>query len=214
MGHRSRKQTTDEQITNLIQLKARNLAYSAVIPEWEMSDFQQELSVCWLENQSHYSPECGDLLTFADIVLNHRIDNLIALHHAAKRDIRLCAVSLDECIEDEDGTPMTRHEIHDPDLYFRTIGAPERGDATRADFKIDLEPALRSLSPKQRELCRRLSFEAVTEIAKEMGVTRETVYVWKRRLRDVFTRAGLAIYLQLGSASDLDDFVEKDGDPT
>jgi len=214
MGQGSRKQTANDQIANLIQQKANKCARWKAFREWEAEDLLHELSGYWLDTRSQYTPARGDILTFADIVLNNYIRNLIAAQYAKKRDVRLCSVSLDECVEDEDGTPMSRHEIYDPDRYFRATGSAERGDATRDDLRIDLGRVFRLLTPKQRELCERLPFQEVTEIAKEMGVTRETVYQRQKRIRAIFEVAGLAVYLRPENPSDLDDPAEKDGATT
>ena len=45
-------------------------------------------------------------------------------------------------------------------------------------------------------LCRRLGVETVSEISRDTGIARGTIYEWMRKLRGIFEEAGLKEYLK------------------
>jgi len=195
MGRRSRRQTTDDQIANLVRLKAKKLVRTEEFRDCETADLTQELSLYWLQCRAQFRPERGNILTFADIVLNRHICNLLAARHAAKRDCALCAVSLDDPVDDEDEPGMTRHDVYDRDRYFSAVGGGDRGGKDKDDLRADLSRVLRALPPKLQELALRLPTQTVTGIAADMRVSRETIHAWRQQIRAAFEDAGLADYL-------------------
>jgi RNA polymerase sigma-70 factor (ECF subfamily) len=60
---------------------------------------------------------------------------------------------------------------------------------------MDLDRAIASLPDELRDLCERLRYDTMAEIAREMGVPRTTLYDRLSKLRDAFREAGLEDYL-------------------
>ena len=63
------------------------------------------------------------------------------------------------------------------------------------DIKVDLKIALCNLTPKQREICDLLLRDAVTPVARELGMPRSTLRDAIVKIREVFHDAGLEEYL-------------------
>ena len=59
-----------------------------------------------------------------------------------------------------------------------------------------LDSVLDRLPPKLRDLAERLKGDSLSQIARDTGVPRTTLYESVRRLRQIFERAGLGKYLE------------------
>lgn len=62
------------------------------------------------------------------------------------------------------------------------------------DLRMDLDAAMRRLSPKQRAICDQLLRDLLTHAAKEMGIPRRTLRDNVAKIRRVFRDAGLEEY--------------------
>ena len=66
----------------------------------------------------------------------------------------------------------------------------------RQALAIDLAELMETLPPEWRMLCRRLGVETVSEISRDTGIARGTIYEWMGKLRAIFEEAGLREYLE------------------
>ena len=86
-------------------------------------------------------------------------------------------------------------ETIDQEDYLRRTGRLSRtADELRA-LTIDVRKAMEQLPPELRRLCRRLETETVTEISRDTGIPRGTIYESIKKLRAIFEDAGLRDYL-------------------
>ena len=111
------------------------------------------------------------------------------------RDYRLCSCSLNDRLEDEEGRSIERMETLDQEDYLRRTGKLSRPMSELRNLSIDLRSAVQTLPPELRELCKRLQTESVTEISRDTGIPRGTIYESIKKLRAIFEDAGLKDYL-------------------
>ena len=102
---------------------------------------------------------------------------------------------------------LQRLPQYDPDRARRTTfisrvvanrrtGAVSRPWEERQALAIDLAELMETLPSEWRMLCRRLGVETVSEISRDTGIARGTIYEWMGKLRAIFEEAGLREYLE------------------
>ena len=161
----------------------------------DREDLEQEMALDLLLRLPKFDPERACLNTFIARVVERRVSTIIRHRTAAKRDCRSHVCSLDEPIPGVEGC-STRHDmISQGDCDLR-VGRYGRSEVERLDLRIDVSLVLAGLPPELRALAERLCTHSVTEIARELGVPRSTLYeTGIARLRKAFEDKGLDEYL-------------------
>jgi len=180
----------DEYARRLISSKAKQLVGKAGFTESDREDIEQELMLDLLERLPSYDPTRGSKHTFIARVVDHRIARLVERRTAAKRDRGRPVLSLSELMGLEDARLERRSatiEEGGKAIYRR------RGEAR--DLALDLAELLDDLPHELRGLCERLRTQSVSDISRETGVPRSTIYGWIRKLRGAFSERGLDQYL-------------------
>ena len=185
----------DPYAAGLIRFKARRLVGQAGFTASDREDIEQELILDLLRRLPKYNPKRAQLNTFIARVVEHRLASLIEAQKAGIRDYRRCRCSLNECFEDADGRSVEREDTFDQEDYLLRTGAQSRPSEELNRLAIDVAAVLETLPPELRELCRRLKAETVTEISRDTGVPRGTIYESIKKLREIFKDAGLRNYL-------------------
>ena len=185
----------DPYAAGLIRYKARKLVGKAGFTASDREDIEQELTLDLLRRLPKYNPKRAQLNTFIARVVEHRLASLIEAQKAGIRDYRRCRCSLNECFEDADGRSVERVDTFDQEDYLLRTGGQSRPSEELSALAIDVAAVLETLPPELRELCRRLKAETVTEISRDTGVPRGTIYESIKKLREIFKDAGLRNYL-------------------
>jgi len=195
MGFENHYEGIDEYAVQLIKYKARQLVGRVGFTESDRDDLEQELMLDLLRRLPKYNPDRAQRNTFIARVVEHKIATIIESQKAGMRDYRLCRCSLNDRFEDEEGGSIERMETIDQEDYLRRTGKLSRtADELRA-LTIDVRKAMEQLPPELRRLCQRLETETVTEISRETGIPRGTIYESIKKLRAIFEDAGLRDYL-------------------
>ena len=185
----------DPYAAGLIRFKARRLVGQAGFTASDREDIEQELMLDLLRRLPKYNPKRAQLNTFIARVVEHRVASLIEAQKAGIRDYRRCRCSLNERFEDADGRSVERVDTFDQEDYRLRTGAQSRPSEELNRLAIDVATVLETLPPELRELCRRLKAETVTEISRDTGVPRGTIYESIKKLREIFKDVGLRNYL-------------------
>jgi RNA polymerase sigma-70 factor (ECF subfamily) len=133
--------------------------------------------------------------TFISQVVEHIAATIVEARKAGLRDYRLCNCSLNDSLEDDEGSSVERIETIDQEDYLSRTGRLSRPFREIRDAAIDVCRALDSLPPGLRELCHRLKTDTVLEISREKGIPRGRIYESLKELRVIFEDAGLEKYL-------------------
>ena len=185
----------DPYAAGLIRFKARRLVRQAGFTASDREDIEQELILDLLRRLPKYNPKRAQLNTFIARVVEHRLASLIEAQKAGIRDYRRCRCSLNECFEDADGRSVERVDTFDQEDYLLRTGAQSRPSEELNRLAIDVAAVLEGLPHELRNLCRRLKAETVTEISRDTGVPRGTIYESIKKLREIFKDADLRNYL-------------------
>lgn len=155
----------------------------------DFDDLLQETLAHWHAVRAGYSPEGGaSRQTYMSRVVRHKIGHIIEKLKTDRRRIALEAVSLDQPLSDEDDAPT-----------LLDILSEDKNQTTdlriHAELKIDIKQTIRTLTPKQQELCRLLEEGMnVQEAAEALNSCRLTVYREIKRIKAVFEREQLHEY--------------------
>lgn len=185
----------DAYTVRLITFKAKQLSAHPGFSHADREELEQELLLDLLLRQPKYDPGRAQNSTFVARVVEHRAATLIEERKAGLRDYRLQAFSLNDHIEDEDGGCCERSETFDQDDYLLRTGRQSRSSIELRDLGIDVRSVIDQLPPKLRDLCQRLMRDSITDVSRETGIPRSTLYGVIDKVRVAFKDAGLEAYL-------------------
>ncbi len=195
MGSINHCEGIDEYAVQIIKFKARQLVGRVGLTESDREDLEQEMILDLLQRLPKYNPDRAQRNTFIARVVEHKIATIIEARKAGLRDYRLCNCSLNERLEDGEGGSVERMETIDQEDYLRLTAGLSRSTAELRDLSIDVRQAIEKLPPELRELCRRLGVDTITELSRDTGVPRGTIYESLKKLRAILEVAGLKDYL-------------------
>ncbi|NIM21304.1 MAG: RNA polymerase subunit sigma-24 [Candidatus Latescibacteria bacterium] len=195
MGFENRYRGIDDYAVRIIKHKARQLVGHAGFTESDREDLEQELVLDLLRRLPKYNPQRTKRNTFIALIIEHKVATIIESSKAGKRDYRTPLCSLNDQLEDKEGSSMEREETIDQEDYLRRTGKLSRPAVELQELSLDTQKVVASLPPELRELCRRLQTQSITEISRETGIPRGTIYESRKKLRALFEDAGLKKYL-------------------
>ena len=179
----------------LIGYKARQLVGREGFTESDREDLEQELRTDLLVRLPKYAAVKASRKTYVARLVNHKVATIIEAQRAGKRDWRRVC-SLDEVLTNGDGEPVERSDTIDQEEYLRRTGQPTWSEAEeQRDLVLDLKKLLAELPPDLRQLCRRVESADITQVSRETGFSRATIYDRIKKVRAVFEDAGLRDYL-------------------
>jgi len=165
---------SDPAIGALIRRKARKLARRSDDLAIGRDDLAHELVAALLARKSKFDASRGEAGAFLHVVLEHAATNILRELHAGKRTPSGQLVGAIGCVDQRQAD----------------------SDEMR-DLMMDVEEALGELPEYLREVAERLAAsDTITEIARDLGVTRDTVYSRVAAIRKRFESRGLTQYLK------------------
>jgi len=195
MGYENRYQGIDDYAVRIIKYKARQLVGRVGFTESDRQDLEQEMFFDLLRRLPKFKPERAQRNTFIARVVEHKVATIIEAQKAGMRDYRLCPCSLNDRFENEEGGSVERIDTINQDDYLQRTGNLSRPISDLRGLSIDVRSAVEKLPPELRDLCKRLQVESVTEISRDTGIPRGTIYESINKLRTLFEDAGLKDYL-------------------
>lgn len=170
-----------------IQSKSRRLARQANFALSDIDDIEIELALHLRQQLPKYDPMRGSMRTFVSRILDNRV--IVMISERRTRQFNYQSISLDAEPARIEGDLGIADTVGD-------LGSPASEFSCQAELRADLSQAFGKLSPELLDLCSRLSaMQSIAEIARETGVSRDTVYERKRQVHRVFKRCGLDAYL-------------------
>jgi len=184
MDYKNSYDGLDEYAANLIKNKARQLVGKAGLTQHDQSDIEQDLMIDLLCKMKHFNPAKGKKTTFMARMIERRISTIFEARFAQCRDWRKC-YSLNKTIDNGEGLQTEMIE-----LLSNDVDSNRTSDLELSSLKMDVKQVLDSLPDDLKELCLKLKENTVSEIAREMGVPRGTLYGRIKKIRNAFLAAG------------------------
>lgn len=129
------------------------------------------------------------------VVCENRFATILAHRWAAMRSPTREGGSLNRPHRDADGNSIDAGSLVPASQHDLRTGQHHRTHEEMFDLAYDVVHAAEQLPPQLRELCERLMYGSVSDVARETGVSRPEVYRRIGLIRRRFERAGLRDYL-------------------
>ena len=184
---------TTDYVKTLIQVKARQVTRHRGFRPGDRDDIEQDLIAHVLKQAHHFDPARGSVNTFIDRVIGSAIAMMLRDRKRLKRAAGFAAISLDNTFVGRCRSHMRvplSHVIQEGHLPRRR-GAPVRDDHEQVDLAVDVAHAMEGLTPRQREIARRLANASEAAVARDMGISRRQVRNAVEATRQHFEQAGL-----------------------
>jgi RNA polymerase sigma-70 factor (ECF subfamily) len=187
----------DKYAVNLIRFKARQMVGRAGFLEADQHDLEQELVTDLLRRLPRFNRQRAKRSTFIARIVNNHIATLVEAQKAGCRDYRRCQ-SLEELQDTQSQHLGERSAWLNQDALScsEQIIFAQRNEASLA-LRLDLDKALAKLPVNLRSLCVRLTASTISDIARELGIPRTTLYEAIHKVRALFEDAGLKSYIGL-----------------
>jgi len=184
---------TTDYVKTLIQVKARQVTRHRGFRPGDQDDIEQDLIAHVLKQAHHFDPARGSVNTFIDRVIGSAIAMMLRDRKRLKRAAGLGAFSLEntfvgQCRRDR---PTTLSDVVREEHLRRRCGGRVGDDQRQTDLSLDVSQAMAGLTPRQREIARRLASAPEAAVARDMGISRRQVRNAVEAIREHFERAGL-----------------------
>jgi RNA polymerase sigma-70 factor (ECF subfamily) len=185
---------SDRFTRGIIRRKIKQLIGQAGFTWQDRDDLERDLILRVLQSLPSFDPDQAHRNKCITAVVERYVANILRNKRAEKRDHRRIG-SLNVMIDSaEDGATEMSQTISQRELDARRNRHP-RSNEELAHLRQDIAEVLATLPGELRDLAERLKAQSISEIARETGIPRTTLYESVRRLRRRFESAGLREYL-------------------
>lgn len=172
--------------------KAREIAGLAKLTESDAEDVAQDLMIAVLERREKFDPDVAHWNVFVTTIVEREVARILETQRTRKRGGCTDMVSLSTMVEDDE----------EEDLYVelgttlvetdgdRLSGLPVIDERADFDWDHDYEIVLAGLTGEFRDICQRLRTRTISEVARDLGMTRHAVRHRVARIRERFEECG------------------------
>ena len=167
---------------------------SRILERHDFDDLVQECLAHWIGVRNKVDIDLpSPPVAFMATVLRNMLMDWIREQGAEKRSGDLGLLSLDATLDGTEDGPSLADALAESDA----AGSVDHGESF-ADMRMDLLRALPLLTPPQQRLCVLLGHEglSIKEAAERMRIPRGTLYAEVKRIREMFAKQGLGVYLR------------------
>lgn len=189
-----REALTTQYVQTLLKIKARQLSRRPEFRRSDPADIKQDLVVQVLKQAHHFDPARGCVKTFVARVVDSAIAMMVRGRRRLKRAPGFRALSLENTFVGRcrGELPICLGEVIQEGHLRRRCGGQVRDDRQAAELAAAVDQAMEGLTPRQREIAKRLAQATEASVAREMGISRRQVRNAVLTIRDHFRRAGLS----------------------
>jgi len=192
MESRNRYDGVASYAVTKIRYQARQLARSRPFHPSDIEDLEQELMLDLFRRLPAFDPSRASRNTFIARLVENRAASLIKAARAEKRGPDIEHESLQAVVfEGTEGRIALGDTISAEQGLWVTGG---RGWDETIALRHDLARAIRRLPPRLAILCARLATDTVTEVSRDTGMSRPSVYDAIARVRKAMTDGGFEAY--------------------
>ena len=189
-----------KEINEIIRIKVTQKIGQFGLTRQDQGDLEQAVKCDLWRRWVHFRPGGSKPATFASRLVDNAILTVFEHRTAGKRNYHREAYSIDGTIPNRHGNGIQALSIDDRD-GSRWLGLDQPHFTDCSDLALDVADLLIKLPDDLRELCVRLQTMSITEVARETGVPRGTLYDRLDLLKKFFREAGLDQYLPHSSGA-------------
>ena len=179
----------------IVNAFARKAVGRAGLRVQDVEDLAQEAFLQVAKRDPRFNPAKSSHSTFTGLVARHAISNVATQRSAARRDWRRCNASLDAPVVETDEGLIPLSSVVADDAHARRLGASAYGAEAARDLRADLRAVLESMPADLQEFCGQLMRDNPTEVARQLGISRQSLQARLRRVRDYLVANGLGAYV-------------------
>jgi RNA polymerase sigma-70 factor (ECF subfamily) len=184
----------EQFLSRLIRRKARQIIGQAGFRPGDEADIEQQLRLKVAKHLSAYNDNRGHLYPFLTAVVERNVATILRDHTAEKRDPRR-VVSLSVRVDvNGEGQIELGAAISEHQADVR-LGRTSRSHDAEFSLQQDVDATIAKLPADEQIVCESLKYGSITDVAREMGIPRSTVYDMIARWRQAFQDEDLQEYL-------------------
>jgi len=185
----------DEFTSRFLRAKVSKLIGRAGLTESDRPDLLQDFALDLLQRRANFDPTTATWEAFVVVVCENRYATILEYRQAAMRSPDREAGSLNRPINEAAGRCTEfGATISDSERHRRTR-QERRSHEEAVDLIHDVARVLEQLPPRLRELCERLKHDSISQVARDAGISRQTVYRRIAIALDSFEQAQLREYI-------------------
>jgi DNA-directed RNA polymerase specialized sigma24 family protein len=158
-------------------------------------DLIQNFACDLIQRSKHFDPTTANWEAFVVVVCENCFATILEHRRAERRSHAREAGSLNRLVKDTEGDQVEVGSTIPDSQHARRTFQHRRAHEDACDLALDTTDMLKMLLPPLRDLCKQLKRVAVSEIARETGVSRPELYRRISRIRRCFERSGMRDYL-------------------
>lgn len=186
----------DEYDVMLVQYNARRLIKQPGFCREDQPDIEQELMLELIKRHPTYDRSKASRHTFVARILKRKTTDMIRARLAQKRNSRAETTSLNDSVQvEEDGSREEKWATVNVEEYLQLTGSIGLSREERIDLGIDIDRMMMRLPEDLRRLCELLTEKNISQVSRETGIPRATLYFAIRKIRKLFEEAGMEDYL-------------------
>jgi RNA polymerase sigma factor (sigma-70 family) len=173
---------------------ARRLAGRFGIQRHDREEIEQRVYLKIAKWLPAADPDDPRWKAFLAVTVHRHILSIVRDSEAAKRDRRkTCSINVQ--VVTPEGPVELAAMLHQSEIPSRRAEV-DRLDEELAEMALDVADAVESITdPLLREICERLKFDSVSQVARDLDVPRTTINSWLHRVRSQFETRDLKDYL-------------------
>jgi len=180
-----------EYVQTLLKIKAKQLARRPEFRRTDPADIEHDLICHVLKQADNYDPNRSAPNTFITRVVETAAAMLVRDRGRIKRAAGYRAISLERTYLYGDQRQTTLGDIVSEGDLRRRCGGQIRDDRQKAELSADIARAMEGLTPRQREIAKRLAWATEASVAREMGISRRQVRNDVLAIREHLVKLGL-----------------------
>lgn len=207
--------TTDRQVdidheltegfaAKLIRIKAKQVCRRVGFRTFDRQELEQELRLRLWKQFDKFDPEKAHWNVFATTVIERHVATILERERRIKRRKGARLLSLTDLVEDFDGELTELANTIGPEDREGLTGRYVDTAENQTDLKVDVADVVCDLPDDLRELCELLKTYNIQEAAERLGLPRTTVSARVKRLREIFSRAGIGDSFEKASSPSLE----------
>lgn len=181
-----------EYAKTTIRCKARQLVGKAGFTSSDIEDIEQTLRTHLLQRLPSYDPAKAAPNTFVARMVDRKVKNMIRDRNNPKRDYHRESCSIHEVISDSSGESTYLYETMDEAV----IAGRDRSPEESLDMSEDVLFVISTLPEDLRRIAEAVLAGTVRDAAKNLGISRTTLYKALRKMRPYFKHGDLDKYIQ------------------
>ena len=192
MESQNRYDGVDTYAVTKIRYQARQLARSRAFRQTDIEDLEQDLMLDLFRRLPAFDPSRASKNTFIARVAENYAASLIKAAMAEKRGRHIEHENLQAMVSDEAENRLELGDTIPTENGLWDTGA--RGWEEAIELRHDLARAIRRLPPRLVSLCGCLATGTVTEVARDTGMSRPSIYDAISKIHEAMAGGGLEIY--------------------